>query len=93
MSLTSLDVSPLNTSNVQEFANMFYQCVNLQSLDVSTFDTRNAVYMGGMFGECKKLPSLNLNNFIADVPHHDILSAISVLKYRKNSRLRLGVFS
>ena len=38
-SLTSLDVSNFNTSNVTYISSMFFRCSSLTSLDVSHFNT------------------------------------------------------
>ena len=62
-SLTSLDVSNWNTSNVTNMNNMFDFCTSLTSLDVSNFDTSNVTDMGGMFAACESLTSLDLSNF------------------------------
>ena len=62
-SLTSLNVSSFNTTNVRGFNYTFYGCSNLKSLDVRHFDTSNATNMGGMFYRCSGLTSLDLSNF------------------------------
>ncbi|MBP3786892.1 MAG: BspA family leucine-rich repeat surface protein [Prevotella sp.] len=65
-SLTSLDVSNFDTSNVENMAGMFglYQMESiLTSLDVSGFDTRNVKNMYAMFQNCSKLTSLDVSNF------------------------------
>lgn len=40
-SLTSLDVSNFNTSNVTAMSSMFYDCSSLTGLDVSNFSVVN----------------------------------------------------
>jgi surface protein len=40
-SLTSLDLSNFNTSNVNNMSGMFSQCSSLTSLDLSNFNTSN----------------------------------------------------
>ena len=62
-SLTSLDLSNLNTSKVTNMENMFYGCSSLTSLDLSNFDTSNVSTMGTMFYGCSSLTSLNISNF------------------------------
>ena len=62
-SLTSLDLSNFNTSNVTNMADMFYNCSSLTSLNLSNFDTSKVIYMNGMFFNCSSLTSLNLSNF------------------------------
>ena len=60
---TELDISKLDTSNVQWMVNMFCECTKLQSFDVSNFDTSNATDMSYMFYSCSKLISLDLSSF------------------------------
>jgi len=64
MSLTSITFGEnWNTSNVQNFANMFYGCQSLTSLDVSKWDTSKATNIAGMFWDCRSLTSLDVSNF------------------------------
>ena len=62
-SLTSLDVSNWDTSNVTDMSYMFSQCQSLTSLDVSNFDTSNVTNMSYMFYLCYSLTSLDLSNW------------------------------
>ena len=62
-SLTSLDLSNFDTSQVTEMFGMFYSCSSLTSLDLSYFDTSQVIDMGYMFSYCSSLTSLNLSNF------------------------------
>ena len=72
-SLTSLDVSHLNTSKVISMGagrdteghriGMFYCCSSLTSLDVSNFNTENVTTMLSMFEGCSSLTSLDISNF------------------------------
>ena len=62
-SLTSLDLSGLDTSKVTQMGAMFYECKSLESLDVSGFDTSNVTMMGSMFCECRSLTSLDVSGF------------------------------
>ena len=48
-SLTSLDLSNFNTSNVMNMNGMFNGCSGLTSLDLSNFDTSNVLFMNYMF--------------------------------------------
>ena len=59
-SLTSLDLSTLDLSNVQDFGYMFSRCYNLKTLILDGIDTSNATDMEYMFAQCKKLTPLNL---------------------------------
>ena len=62
-SLTSLDLSKFDTSNVVDMSAMFNSCSSLTSLDVSNFNTSNVTNMGYMFSGCSSLTLLNLSNF------------------------------
>ena len=62
-SLTSLDLSNFDTSNVTDMHNMFYYCYNLTSLDLSNFDTSKVTSMNNMFQNCRSLTSLNVSSF------------------------------
>lgn len=48
-SLTSLDLSNFDTSDVVDMSNMFSGCSSLTNLDLSNFDTSNVVDMFNMF--------------------------------------------
>ena len=62
-SLTSLNLSNLNTSQVTNMSFMFNSCPKLTSLDMSNFDTSQVTNMANMFNSCNKLTSLDLSNF------------------------------
>ena len=62
-SLTSLDLSSFNTSQVTDMRGLFEGCKKLTSLNVSSFNTSNVKYMDGMFKDCNSLTSLDLSNF------------------------------
>ena len=62
-SLTSLDVSNWDTSNVTDMSSMFFHCSDLISLDVTNFDTSNVTDMSSMFSYCNSLTSLDLSNW------------------------------
>ncbi len=62
-SLTSLDLSSFNTSQVTDMRGLFEGCKKLTSLNVSSFNTSNVKYMDGMFKDCSSLTSLDLTNF------------------------------
>ena len=62
-SLTSLDLSNFDTSNVTNMTYMFYDCRSLTSLDLSSFDTSNVTNMANMFMTCSNLTSLDLSSF------------------------------
>ena len=62
-SLTSLDLSNFNTSQVTDMQYMFDSMSNLTSLDLSIFDTSNVTNMFCMFSDISNLTSLDLSNF------------------------------
>ena len=62
-SLTSLDVTSFDTSNVTDMTSMFINCLSLTSLDVTSFNTSNVTNMNGMFYNCSSLTSLNVSSF------------------------------
>ena len=60
-SLTKLDLSSFDTSNVINMSHMII-CSGLTNLNISSFDTRNVTDMSYMFS-CKSLTTLNVSNF------------------------------
>ena len=59
-----LDVSNLDTSNVQFFCQMFERCVNLKRIiGLENFNTENGLGFDEMFDECGNLEELNLISF------------------------------
>ena len=62
-SLTSLDVSKWDTSNVTSMSAMFNGCSALTSLDVSKWDTSNVTNMNEMFNGCSALTSLDVSKW------------------------------
>ena len=61
-SLASLDLSPLDTSQVASMNGMFAACSSLASLDLSGFDTSQVTSMEDMFSGCSSLASLDLSS-------------------------------
>ena len=62
--LTTIEgIENLNTEEVTDMSEMFYNCSSLTSLDVSKFNTDKVTDMSGMFWGCKKLTSLDLSSF------------------------------
>ena len=53
----------LNTSEVTNMSDMFYNCSALTSLDLKNFNTSNVTEMNWMFTGCKALTSLDIKNF------------------------------
>ena len=65
-SLTSLDLTSLDTSNVTDMNHIFSDCSSLTSLDLTSFNTQNVKDMSNMFGGftgCKKLTNLDISSF------------------------------
>ena len=62
-SLTLLDLSNFDTSNIIDMGWMFQSCKNLASLNLSSFNTSKVTSMSSMFRGCQKLASLDLSNF------------------------------
>ena len=54
-SLTTLDVSNFNTSNVTDMSSMFADCQSLTTLNLSNFNTSNVTDMQWMFFRCSNL--------------------------------------
>uniref|UniRef100_UPI003A92CD95 BspA family leucine-rich repeat surface protein n=1 Tax=Ellagibacter isourolithinifaciens TaxID=2137581 RepID=UPI003A92CD95 len=64
-SLTSLDLSGLDASNVEDMSHMFYGCSSLTSLDLSGLDASKVEDMSHMFDGCSRLESLDLSGLDA----------------------------
>ena len=56
-------IKNLNTKEVTDMADMFYECRDLSSLDVSGFNTEKVTDMSGMFYECISLKLLDVAKF------------------------------
>lgn len=85
-SLTSLDLSSFDTSNVNDMYGMFADCKSLVSLNLTNFNTSNVTNMRYMFVRCSKLTSLDLSNFntsnVTDMGYiFDGCSALETLDY------------
>lgn len=65
-SITTIDLSGLDTSNVTTMRYMFNACSNLTSLDFSTFNTKKVTNMNNMFAGCSSLTELDLSSFEGD---------------------------
>ena len=60
---TITDLDYLDTREVEDMTQMFFNCLSLQSIDVSRFDTKKVKLMVSMFEECLDLQVLNLYSF------------------------------
>ena len=60
--LTKIDLSNLNTENVDDMSFMFEECVNLETILVNPdkFIAKKATKMSNMFNRCCKLKKINL---------------------------------
>ena len=61
--LNYIDLSDLDTKDVQNMSNMFKDCSNLSQINLTTFITNNVNNMEYMFCNCKSLNELNLSSF------------------------------
>jgi len=59
--LTSLDISNLDTSSVDDMGYMFAYCEGLSDLNVGSMDTAAATQMPGLFQGCSGLESIDLS--------------------------------
>ena len=89
-SLTALDLSMFNTSQVKKMIWTFKDCSSLTKLDLTSFDTSNVIDMNGMFNNCSSLKELDLRSFVID-PNIDKgymldgLAKLNTLKLGKNT--------
>ena len=60
---TEINLTYLDTRQVESMYNMFLGCSSLTTLDVSNFDTSKVENMGSMFRDCSTLTSLDVSNF------------------------------
>ena len=62
--IISLDLSNLNSSNVNNMKNMFAGCINLEEIKgINQLITKKVTTMEGIFSKCIKIEYLNLSNF------------------------------
>lgn len=61
-SMTSIDISGLDTSNVTNMGYMFDDCSSLTSIDLSRLNTDNVIQMSSMFSGCSSLTGLDLSS-------------------------------
>ena len=67
-SLSSLDLSNWDTTNVADFSSMFFNCSSLTSLDLSSFNTTNAIYSDYMFSGVQKNAEVYYDSIIWTLP-------------------------
>lgn len=64
---TELDVSMLDTGNVESFTSMFFCCNKLKELNLLGFNTAKAVDMSCMFWNCSSLTELDISSFSTEL--------------------------
>ena len=62
-SLTSVDLSNFDTSEMTDMMMMFYNCSSIVSINLSSFDTSNVTNMDYMFQNCTSLKFVDISNF------------------------------
>ena len=62
-SLTSVDTTGWDTSNITDMFCMFNKCYKLATLDVSKWDTNKVTSMFAMFNSCNRLTTLDVSNW------------------------------
>ena len=61
--LVTLDMSGIDTSNVNSMSGMFYGCSSLKYVDVSGFDMDSVGEVSDMFRGCSSLEEIDVSNF------------------------------
>lgn len=56
----SIDVSLLDTSNIEDMSQMFMNCQELRELDLSSFNVNKVVSFQAMFNKCYKIKKISL---------------------------------
>lgn len=64
---SELDVSMLDTGNVESFSGMFFCCNKLKKLNLHNFNTAKALHMESMFWNCSSLTELDLSSFSTEL--------------------------
>lgn len=62
-SLTKVNLSSFDTSNVENMANLFDYCRELVRIDIANFNTYKVNNMHSMFGGCENLEEIDVSNF------------------------------
>ena len=66
ISLTSINVSTFNTSNVLDMSEMFYDCNSLKIIDISNFDMIECDFFNDMFFNIDNISYINIKNLQND---------------------------
>ena len=62
-SLTYINLSNFNMSNIKDMSWMFSRCSSLKNINLSNFNTYNVTNTKFMFSGCSSLTNINLSNF------------------------------
>ncbi len=88
-SLTSIDCSNLNTSNVTNMMYMFSGCSSLKNINVSSFDTSKVTSMHDIFDDCTSLVELDCSSF--NLENHNG-NSLYMFGYDGTNKLNLKLF-
>ena len=61
--LKNIDLSNINTKNVDIMNNMFYQCLDLDSVDLSKVECSKVNDISSIFENCISLKNIDISNF------------------------------
>lgn len=61
--VTQIDLSELDTTNVTDMHYMFSYCESLEKINLENINTKNVTNMSSMFGGCYKLKQIDLSGF------------------------------
>ena len=69
--LTSIDISNLDTSNIENFSLTFRGCISLKTLDLSKNKFENVINATGVFAFCYSITSINLDTSLPKIKYFD----------------------
>ena len=69
--LTSIDISNLDTSNIENFSLTFRGCISLKTLDLSKNKFENVLNATGVFAFCYSITSINLDTSLPKIKYFD----------------------
>ena len=76
-SLKNIDLSNINTKNVDIMNYMFYQCIELDSIDLSEVEGENVNVRSNMFENCVSVNNIDISNFTnSNISINDIFKGI-----------------
>ena len=76
-SLKNIDLSNINTKNVDMMNYMFYQCIELDSIDLSEVEGENVNDISNMFENCVSVNNIDISNFTnSNIRINDIFKGI-----------------